>query len=353
MYPALAVAEALPQLVNNIALEFVGTQGGFERPLVERSGLTFNAYHEIMGGPIAGVNPLRAALSTAKLSFGVLQSLTLLLRRRPAAVLMTGGWANLPLAVATWLVRVPAVVYLPDIEPGMTIRFLARFVPRVAITMPESAAYFREGQTVVTGYPLRQDRLNATREEAIKHFQLDPQRLTLLVTGGSRGARSINIAVINIARHLLDEDVQILHISGTLDYQRCQQQAGDLLQHPHYHLYPYLYDDMGLAYAAADVVVARAGASVLGEIPHFAVPSILIPYPYAWRYQKVNADYLEKRGAAIHLADEEMAEGLLPLLQDLFRNPQRRQQIIESARAVAQPNGAARIAQLLIDVARR
>lgn len=340
---------------NEHTLFFVGTRGGggFERRLVEEADIPFAAIDEVLAGPIVGVNPLRAFTSLVLMMLGTAQALLLLIRHKPGAILLTGGWANVPLAVAAWLRRVPMLVYLPDIEPGSTIKLLARFAQRVAITVPDSAPYFRAGQTIVTGYPLRRALYRATREAALQHFKLDPSRKTLLVFGGSRGARSINTALAKILPDLLQEPIQIVHVTGTLDYERVQTEAAAIPDKMHYHSYAYLDDAMGAALAAADMVLSRAGASVLGEFPYFGLPAILVPYPYAWRYQKTNADYLAARGAAVRLDDENMATALLPLLRDWLHHPEKLAAMSAAAKALAQPQGAERLAQALVDLAEK
>jgi UDP-N-acetylglucosamine--N-acetylmuramyl-(pentapeptide) pyrophosphoryl-undecaprenol N-acetylglucosamine transferase len=338
---------------NQHTLFFVGTRGGggFERRLVEEANIPFAAVDEVFAGPIVGVNPLRAMTSLVLMSMGIVQSLILLLRHQPAAILLTGGWANVPLALAAWLRRVPMLVYLPDIEPGSTIKLLARFAQKVAITVPDSAQYFRTGQTVVTGYPLRQAVYHATRDAALQHFKLDSSRRTLLVFGGSRGARSINIALTSILPDLLQEPIQILHVTGTLDYERVQTEVAAIPDKMHYHSDAYLDDTMGMALAAADMVLSRAGASVLGEFPFFGLPAILVPYPYAWRYQKTNADYLAARGAAVRLDDDKMTTELLPLLRDWLHHPTKLKDMRAAAKALAQPHGAEHLAQVLVELA--
>jgi UDP-N-acetylglucosamine--N-acetylmuramyl-(pentapeptide) pyrophosphoryl-undecaprenol N-acetylglucosamine transferase len=189
------------------------------------------------------------------LAAGALQAVALMLRRKPQALLLTGGWGGLPVALAAWLLRVPALIYLPDIEPGSTIRLLQRFARRVAITTPDSAAYFPPGKTAVTGYPLRRALVELAqqpdaRQQAVAHFGLDPARMTLLVFGGSRGARSINSAVLDILPQLLADGVQVIHVTGTLDWARVQAAAAHLADAAHYHACAYLHEDMGLAFAA-------------------------------------------------------------------------------------------------------
>ncbi len=321
-----------------------------ERQLVAESALPFAAYEEVWAGPLHGVNLLRAAASLFKLKLGTAQALWKLRRIRPQVLLLTGGWANLPLALGAWLRRIPIVIYLPDIEPGLTIKVLQHFACKIAITVPPSARYFPSGKTVVTGYPLQENRLKAERERARAHFKLEAARPTLLVFGGSRGARSINIALGEILPRLLADGLQVIHITGPLDWQRSMQQVGELRSQPQYRPFAYLHEDMGLAFAAADLALCRAGASTLAELPLFNLPAILVPYPYAWRYQKVNADYLSERGAAIRMNDEDMAAALYPTIRGLLQDEARLQAMRDQAKALANPAGARQLADLLLAV---
>lgn len=325
-----------------IEVYFVGTLNGFERPLVEKSGFPVTGYDEVRAGPLHGVSPLKAVQSVIQLSLGVLQAFGVLRRRQPEVILSTGGWASFPIAVAAWFLRIPLVIYLPDIEPGLTIKALSPFATKICVTTPASAPYFSPKKMVVTGYPLRKGLLGAKREDGLAHFELDPARKTILVMGGSRGSRSINTAIVAITQDIIAAGGQILHITGELDKER-------VITHPHYHPFPYLHQEMGLALAASDLVVCRAGASVLGELPLFGLASILVPYPYVWRYQKVNADYMTDHGAAIYLDDAKMSEGLLPILRDLLHNQQQLAQMQQNARRLAVPEAADHIVQTLID----
>ena len=172
VYPALATARVLLDEGNNDhQLVFVGATGGMERKLVQESRLAFAAYHELFAGPIHGVNPARMGISLIKLTLGTVQAILKLREIRPHVILLTGGWANFPLALGARLLRIPIVIYLPDIEPGLTIKALQRFASRVAITVAESAKYFPNGKAVVTGYPLHENRLHATRESGIAALQ--------------------------------------------------------------------------------------------------------------------------------------------------------------------------------------
>lgn len=347
----MAVAEAIRNRRPDIKLDFVGGVDGFERPLVEQSGVTFDSSHEVRSGQLHGVSPLKRIASAVQIALGTLQSLRLLRRLRPGALLLTGGFVGLPVALAAWLLRVPALIYLPDVEPGLAIHGLQRFARQVAVTVPDSARYFPPGKTVVTGYPLRQMMHQATREQANAHFGLDPSRRTLLVFGGSRGARSINNALLAVLPQILDTGIQVIHISGTLDWPTVEAARAKLADATDYHAYPYLHEDMAQAFAAADLVVSRAGASALGEFPAFALPAILIPYPHAWRYQKVNADYLAERGAALVLADAELPERLWPAIQSLLDDPARLAAMRLAAARLAETDSAWRVSQELLRLA--
>ena len=321
-----------------------------ERKLVQESGIPFAAFYEVHAGPLHGVDPLRIISSTAKLGLGTLQAVKRLRNLRPHVALLTGGWANLPLALGARLLGIPIVIYLPDIEPGLTIRALQRFASRIATTVGESAKYFPADRSVATGYPLQENRLQATREQAIKRFGLDPSRKTILAFGGSRGARNINIALGDCLPQMLDEGLQIIHITGDFDWQRSMCQVEPFRQHPQYRPFPYLHDDMGLAFAAADLAVCRSGASTLAELPLFGLPAILIPYPYAWRYQSVNADYLSDRGAALRLNDEDMASSLYDTIMSLIGDESGLAEMRASSHALANAEGARRLADLLLEV---
>lgn len=367
VYPALAVMHALQARRPDAEVLWLASASGPERALVEREGVRFVG---VPAGPLVGMG-LRAIPNVLRLLVGTLRAWSVIRRFRPTACLITGGWATIPAALACWLRRVPLVIFLPDVEPGGTIKALARLAAQVAVVTEDSLAYFPRRTATVTGYPLRADLLwaagydvlgqplpmpPASRAEAQHRFALRPDLPTLLVFGGSTGARSINRAVCAQLEDLLGPaeapHCQIIHISGRLDAAWVREQAAHLPADlaDRYHSFEYLHgEEMALALVAADLAVARAGASVLGEFPLFGLPAILVPYPHAWRYQKVNADYLEARGAAMRLDDDQLTERLVPLVLQLLRDTALRQRMAANAAALRRPEAAARIAALLLD----
>ncbi|MCL4877010.1 MAG: UDP-N-acetylglucosamine--N-acetylmuramyl-(pentapeptide) pyrophosphoryl-undecaprenol N-acetylglucosamine transferase [Anaerolineae bacterium] len=347
IYPALAVAARIRKQYPTFVLHFVGSAAGLENDLIEAEGCQFATYHTVQAGPLHGVSLPRVLLSLMLLVIGTLQAVALFLRFRPNGVFLTGGWVGLPVALAGTVFRVPIVIFVPDIEPGLTLKVLGRFASVITATTEATQAFFPGKKVIATGYPLRESVLEATREAGQQHFHLETAIPTLLVFGGSRGARSINRALMANIENLL-QDLQVIHVTGSLDWPEMQglyqKLSPELRQH--YQLFEYLHE-MGLAMAAADLVVSRAGASTLGEFPYFGLPSVLVPYPHAWRYQKVNADWLVERGAAVRLDDEKLNDELVPVVRGLITNPVKLQAMREAVRRLGTAQGAENIAQLI------
>lgn len=339
--PALAVLQALGEGSDEIL--WVGSIGGMEADLVSRVGLPFKAI------PAAGVHGfgLKAIGSLWQLARGYFAARRLIHEFRPDVLFFTGGYVAVPTGLAGY--RIPTLLCLPDIEPGLALKALARFADHITVPAEEAAAYFPPGKRItVTGYPTRPDLSRWERAEAFKAFDLSPEVPTLLVTGGSLGAQSINRAVIAALPEWLPH-MQVVHLTGRLTWPEVEAAQGALPEAlaANYRAYPYLYDRMAAAFTTADLVVSRAGASVLGELPAFGLPGILVPYPHAWRYQKVNAEHLVHQGGAVLLRDEDLAQSLAGLVTALMRDAPARSEMSAAMESLARPQAAANIAQLL------
>jgi UDP-N-acetylglucosamine--N-acetylmuramyl-(pentapeptide) pyrophosphoryl-undecaprenol N-acetylglucosamine transferase len=346
VYPALAIVERLPAASTDVL--WIGGEGGVEKTLIERAGIPFAA---IPAGGLHGVGVVRSIRNVAKLIAGTWRVWRLAGKDRPRAMLTTGGFVSAPVAVACWLRRVPILLYLPDIEPGLAVKFVARFARKIGVTTDDSVRYFPARKTIVTGYPTRTGLAQADRAAAIRKFELVEDRQTLLVFGGSKGARSINRAIGALLEHLLAK-YQVIHISGATDFAEVLGQHAALPEDlkRYYHVFEYVHD-IGFAFAAADLVVSRAGASILGEYPLFGLPSILVAYPYAWRYQKVNADYLVAHGAAIRLDDETLSETLGSTIDRVLSDSAQRQALSQATRSLVRPDPALKLAQVWQELA--
>jgi UDP-N-acetylglucosamine--N-acetylmuramyl-(pentapeptide) pyrophosphoryl-undecaprenol N-acetylglucosamine transferase len=348
VYPALAVLKALGDQANPVL--WVGSQGGMEADLVQRAHIPFKS---IPAAGVHGVSLVSLPGNILQLSRGVLASRRILSQFHPDVILFTGGYVAAPMAVAAG--RTPTLLYVPDIEPGLALKFLARYSKCIAVTTEESRGYFSEkAHTVVTGYPTRSDLVEwlGRKTEARILLNVRTDLPVVLAFGGSKGSHSINQAVTSILPNLL-ESAEVIHITGALDWNDAQtmHDAMPASLAARYHHHQYLHEEMGAALAAADLVVSRAGASILGEYPLFGLPAILIPYPYAWRYQKVNADYLVQRQTAEMLPDENLKEKLLPTILGTLQNPAKLQAMRQAISALARPAAATEIANLAIELA--
>jgi UDP-N-acetylglucosamine--N-acetylmuramyl-(pentapeptide) pyrophosphoryl-undecaprenol N-acetylglucosamine transferase len=319
-----------------------------ERDLVCREDVEFVG---IQAGAMHGVGVWRMVSGVFKLVAGIANAFTLLGRFKPDVVLLTGGFVGVPVSIAAWLRRIPAVVYLPDIEPGQALKVMAKLSTKVATTTDASAQFIDKKKMVVTGYPVREVFKQVTRESARAHFGIAPADRLLLVFGGSKGARNVNRAVIaNLSQLLARPGMRVMHISGKADWDEVQAAHAQLPdeQRSRYMIYPYLHEEMAQAMAAADLAVCRSGASSLGELPFLGLPAVLVPYPYAWRYQKVNAEYLVGRGAAVLVKDADLQAELLRVVDQLLGDPQKLGVMRAALLQMSGRDGARQIAQLLL-----
>jgi UDP-N-acetylglucosamine--N-acetylmuramyl-(pentapeptide) pyrophosphoryl-undecaprenol N-acetylglucosamine transferase len=345
VYPALAVHAVLTSKVPDVKTLWVGSEGGIEESLVKRQGIPFQT---IPAAGVHGVSPLVLPRNFLKLARGVLASYGILNSFKPDVLFFTGGYVAAPMAFAGR--SIPSVLYVPDIEPGMAIKSIARFTDVIAVTTEQSQKFFNK-RIYETGYPIRPELALWDRQTAHQHLGISGKFPVVLVFGGSKGAHSINVAVLR-SLHALLERCEVIHLSGEEDWELVKSSREQLPVElaSRYHAMAYLHE-MGAALAAADLVVSRAGASSLGEFPLFALPAILVPYPHAWRYQKVNADYLARRGAAILLQDNRLNDELLVTLTVLLDNPNKLKAMRAAMFELSHPRAAEKIASALLELA--
>ncbi len=318
-----------------------------EAELVQRLNIPFQTI------PAAGVHGIGIRTLPAnlfKLARGVAVSRRIIKQFKPQTIVFTGGFVATPMAIAAQ--RIPSLLFVPDIEPGLALKFIARFATKIALTTMKSSQYFKDHERLVeTGYPTRTELKRINRPDARTYLELNPEKPVVLVLGGSKGAHTINQALTTILAELL-KITQVIHISGALDWPSIQKNQENLPPElkTSYKVFPYLHEEMKVALSAADLVISRAGASILGEYPLFQLPAILIPYPFAWQYQKVNAQYLTDKDAAIMIKDEDMSSLLFPTLEDLLVNPQKLTNMAQKMSQLYQPHAAEKIAELIIGI---
>lgn len=348
VYPALTVIRAFQAQERTAnggeepAILWVGSSGGMEQALVQRAGLPFRG---IAAGGLRGLAPWTMALNLARLALGTGQAWRIVGQFRPDVIFATGGFVCAPTVLAGRLRRVPSLLYLPDIEPGLAVRFLARLVDRVAVSFEASRRYLPGAKVVVTGYPVRAELLSRDRQEARRRLSLEPDGPALLVFGGSRGAHRINAAAREAAEGLA-RIAQVIHVTGPDDAPWLEQRREELpvALRERYRVYPYLHEEMVDALVAADLAVARAGAATLGEFPAVGLASILVPYPYSGQHQMPNARYLADAGAAIIVEDGALTgERLLAEVTRLLADEKGLAEMRRRAARLAEPRAATNI----------
>ena len=303
---------------------------------------------------------VRNLVTLGKTAGSLIKAEGIIRKFKPDVVIGTGGFVCGPVLLAASLSGVPTLIQEQNVIPGVTNTILSRFVNRVALGYEEAAARFKRKDILVyTGNPVRKDILTVTREEGRKALGLDPDKFTLLVAGGSRGARSINTAMIEVHKYFRnDEHIQILHVTGDHEYDRVVKQLPGIECRGRYgkgsRIIPYLHH-MPEALAACDLAVYRAGAVGLAELTVRGVPSILIPYPYAAEdHQRYNAQALVMCGAAKMILDKMLTgRELLEEIIHLKDDPKALAAMAQASRSMGKPQAAHDIAELALSIARK
>ena len=338
-FPAIAIADEIRRRWPDADIRFVGTRRGVEMRAVPRAGYPVEVV------PVIG---LRRSISLDLLKFpfvlmaGLVRAFRIVRRFRPDVVVCTGGYVSGPAGVAARLRGVPVVLQEQNSFPGLTNRLLARIAAQVHVTFPESRAYLR-GKGEVSGNPTRAEIGTVGQPEGRIRLSLRPDLPTLLVFGGSQGARGVNLAVGQALPVLLEgQRLQVLWQTGHPDFESASQQArpfGDFVK-----VLPFI-DDMAAALAAADLAVCRAGATTIAELTRTGLPAIFIPLPTsAEDHQTKNAQALVQAGAARMIPQRDLdGRRLARVVLDLLNDPAGRRDTSERMRAFGVPDAAARI----------
>jgi UDP-N-acetylglucosamine--N-acetylmuramyl-(pentapeptide) pyrophosphoryl-undecaprenol N-acetylglucosamine transferase len=344
IYPALSIDDALRAAFGGARYErrFFGNRDGLEAKLVTTMPLEF-----VPSAPLQRRVSLGTLRTLARNVAGVAVALRALLRYQPTLVIATGGYTCFPVVVAARLLRLSRLLDARlalleiNVRPGLTNRLLGPLVDEVWITYAASGRFFGT-KARLTGTPVR-----ASLEQRVEPgparaaLGLEPERTTIVVMGGSQGARSINDAVATlVSAQPLPPGWQILHVSGERDHAALRSRAQHLAPGNHVVLVAYLADPAN-AYAAADIAVARAGASTLAELARTGTPAVLVPFPFAAEgHQAANAELFAATGAAVVLRDADLSpESLVATLRDALAPD--RLAAMRTAAAVLSPGGAA------------
>lgn len=341
MMPGLATAEALDRLVPDAEYLFLGTERD------RRMGYA-DCLQQLPAAWISGARwrGLAHAPRFAARSVAALRKTVRVFRGfRPHAVVGLGGYSCVAPVVVAGLLGVPAMLFEANARPGRAVRLLGPHVSCVQTQWSSVAAELPGAKVVEAGLPVRNRIFGGSRVEAINRFDLSPDRFTLLVMGGSQGALPLNRIVLDVLEGLTAGQaatLQVMHLTGPekLQEARARDLPAELIHRPVGYL-----EEMEQAYAAADLVVCRAGGSTLAELTALGLPSVLVPYPHAAdRHQHANAGALTETGAALRLEQEEAADReLKQVISRALTNRDRFRRMGNRAQRAGQP-GAARTA---------
>jgi UDP-N-acetylglucosamine--N-acetylmuramyl-(pentapeptide) pyrophosphoryl-undecaprenol N-acetylglucosamine transferase len=356
VFPAIATAQRLTELAPDVEPVFVGVNDRLEARLVPEAGFPLH----LVTATAVPRRPSPALLRLPGTLRAGVRTCTALARETGALAAATfGGYVSFPLDRAAGKLGLPLVIHEQNSVPGITNRLAARWADRIAITFPGSAHHFRYAERcVVTGDPVRQDVLkidrSGQRAAARVRLGLEPDRPTLLAFGGSQGARSINRAVVAAYHRWSGHDLQILHAAGANDYAeaaRRWEQARAAGPGPAIKLVDFI-EGMSDAYAAADVVVCRAGATSIAELTALGIPAVLVPYPHATAdHQTANAAALERAGGAVVVADEALdGTSLVAAAEPLLRDADRHSAVARASRAFGRPDAGDNVARLILEL---
>lgn len=339
IYPALAIAEAVGRKYPGSSILYAGNPAGMEHSLATAAGYDF------LPLSVAGLgskNPVKVAVVLAKNVAGVQQARRAIRKFAPDLVIGTGGYACGPLLLAATKLGVPTLLHEQNAVMGKTNRILSSRVDRLCLTFPiKNLPGDVAKKAVQTGLPVRSAIFAANRAQGLSYLGLDEKRPVLLVTGGSQGARSLNMAVVEAAPRLMERGVQVVHLCGeklfdeTAAALNVQGVAYSREAGVAYQLRPYL-EHIEQALAAADVVAGRAGASFLAELAAIGRAAVLVPYPFAaGNHQEHNAACFAEAGAACVLKDAELnGDSLWAALQTPLFDIQLNQQMAGAARGL-------------------
>lgn len=333
----LAVAAVLRERAD---LLFVGGFDGPERQLADRAGLSWRA---IPAGKLRRYFSWRNFSDFGKIYAGYRAAREVIVDWRPQVVVSAGSYVSVPMIWAAHRAGLRTLIHQQDLQPGLANRLMTRAADVVTVAFAPSQKFWRAGKTTVVGNPVRPGILTGTAAAAQQHFSLDRQRPTVLIIGGGTGSAALN-SLVAAALPPLTSRWNVIHLTGP-------HRGPVVMSQEFYHPYAFLGDDMALAYAAADVVVTRAGLGVLSELMALAKPTIVLPMPNT--HQEANASFIKEQQAGWVLDQRTTtATTLVEAITALWADPRERLHLATRLHQLYRPEAAERLAEIILSLAR-
>lgn len=343
IFPAIAIANALKKLDPSTEILFVGAEGRMEMERVPAAG------YEIIGLDIRGIQRgsiLKNLALPFKLIGSIIKARKIIKEFQPDAAVGVGGYASGPLLYAASMKNVPCLIQEQNSFAGVTNKRLGRKAKKICVAFDGMEAFFPKKKIVKTGNPVRRESVDIAgkREEAFKEFKLSPGKKTILVVGGSLGARTLNDSMLNGLEKIIESDLQVIWQTGKHYYQNIIHVLGENYN-PNIRILEFL-NRMDLAYAAADIIISRAGAGTIAELCIVGKPVILVPSPnVAEDHQSKNAKALVQANAAEYVQDRKANRKLVSAAMDLFADDKLRKTLSENISKLALPDADVDIAK--------
>ncbi|MGQ9608051.1 MAG: undecaprenyldiphospho-muramoylpentapeptide beta-N-acetylglucosaminyltransferase [bacterium] len=346
IYPGIAIAKALLQLEPKAKIIFIGGKGQRESVIVPKSGFDFEPIL-VQGFPRS--LSLRWFKVLVKVPMGFCKSLSILSRFNPDVVIATGGYVSGPVALAAFFLGIPVVIQEQNTMPGITNKIMGLWAKKIFLSFSEARVSFPSNKTYITGNPIREEITTIT--DCREKLGLDKNKITIAFIGGSQGARSINLAVIEALEYLTEyaSKIQMIHQTGEPDFSMVKKAYS---RSPFSSIIQPFFYSIEEVYSSSDLVVCRSGAMTLAEITACGLPAILVPYPYAaGNEQTFNAKVLQDKGAAIMINDSQLTGKLLAeTLISLIDNKEKLMEMASKSRSLGKPNAAQKIAKEIISL---
>lgn len=349
LFPGIAIAQALQKENSNVKILFAGIGTEFETKILADFG--FN-HEKLYSRPIKGRNPLSLVLSLFIIPLSIIQALIIIGKFKPIMVIGTGGYSSFSIVAGAWLIGIDTAIQEQNTLPGLTNRVLSKIVSMIFLNFKDTKLLSDRKKAIHIGNPVRKNQKNP-EESSLKNF-LDKKNFTILISGGSQGATSINKAVLE-ALTLIDgiDKYNIIHQTGEKDEQQVQIQYLNLgIKNI---IVKAFFDNLGFYQDMADLIISRAGAGTISEINLKGKPAILIPYPYAADdHQTSNAKELEKVEAAIVIADKDITGQILKQhIESLKNDKNHLQKMGEASLSMAMPDADIKIAKKILTMTSR
>jgi UDP-N-acetylglucosamine--N-acetylmuramyl-(pentapeptide) pyrophosphoryl-undecaprenol N-acetylglucosamine transferase len=347
IYPAIAIATALKDQDPSLEFLFVGAEGKMEMEKVPKAG--FN----IQGLPIVGINRqhmIKNLLFPFKLIQSLRKAFQIIAEFKPDVAIGVGGYASGPMLIAAWIKGIPFYIQEQNSFAGITNKALSSKAKHIFVAYPGMEKFFGKDKITLSGNPVRKDLIDLVgkKEKGAAFFGLDPNKKTILVIGGSQGARSINLALQDGLAAIAEADVQLIWQTG-VSFEKEAKKSSESINGLKSYVSAFIYE-MDLAYATADLVISRAGALSVSEICLAGKPSILVPFPNASEdHQTENAKSLVSNGAARLVVDKDAQADLVPTALMTLLNTEVLTELGLQSLAMGKPHAATEIAQAILN----